>query len=119
MRFDVMNNQHRRSKYNPTAGDSNLAVTRALVDPSSPRTVRIEDDPVGQGCFDQIWRFSAQFTDMHAPIKLQGFGGEQFHLFNQPGINSPFGIGMNIVQPAHMNHSTTPGWEPCPYAYGE
>jgi hypothetical protein len=51
VRFDVMNNQHKRSKYKAFA---DTLISPLLERWPRPRTVRIEDDPVGQRCFDKI-----------------------------------------------------------------
>jgi len=79
--FDVMNNQHWRSKYDSFAGHSDLAITPALDNPSCPRTVRIDDHPVGELRFDKFWRFGTKFADMETPVKFHRFGSQQFHLF--------------------------------------
>ena len=105
MRFNIVDNQHWCSKCHSSARHSNLAVTLALGDPLCPRTVRVEDNAVGYGCFDEIWRFSTQFADVKAPIAFHRLGDERFHLFNQAEVYRPFRERMNVIQPAHMNHA--------------
>jgi len=81
--FYVVGDENWRSKSNVSKTHSDLAVTPALIGPSSPCAVRI-NEPVTvrhERFFDTEGSY-AQFAEMLSPIEFNRFPSQQFYPFN-------------------------------------